>query len=51
MIVLDDILESQRLLLEASRIAPRQIGVDFAQKGLKDYEIVNFLRQLRRVTP
>jgi hypothetical protein len=37
LIILDEnILEGQRLLLEASRIAVRQIGVDIGHKGLKD---------------
>jgi hypothetical protein len=41
LIILDEnILDGQRLLLGASRIAVRQIGVDIGHKGLKDEEIV-----------
>jgi len=41
LIILDEnILDGQRLLLEASRIVARQIGVDIGHKGLKDEEIV-----------
>jgi len=48
LIILDEnILDGQRLLLEASRIAVRQIGVDIGQKGLKDEEIVVLLRRQR----
>jgi hypothetical protein len=44
LIILDEnILEGQRLLLEASRIAVRQIGVDIGHKGLKDEEAVVLL--------
>ena len=51
MIILDEnILDGQRLLLEASRIAVRQIGVDIGQKGLKDEEIVVLLRRQRNPT-
>ncbi len=33
MIILDEnILDGQRLLLEAWRLAPRQIGLDFAER-------------------
>jgi hypothetical protein len=40
LIVLDEnILEGRRLLLEASRLSPRQIGVDVGRKGMKDDEI------------
>jgi hypothetical protein len=45
LIILDEnILDGQRLLLEASRTAVRQIGVDIGHKGLKDEEIVVLLR-------
>jgi hypothetical protein len=51
LIVLDEnILEGQRLLLEAARVAVRQIGVDVGRKGMKDDEIVVFLRRQRKVT-
>ena len=51
MIILDEnILEGQRLLLEASRIAVRQIGVDIGHKGLKDEEVVVLLRRQRNPT-
>lgn len=51
MIVLDEnILDGQRLLLEAWRIAARQIGVDLGHKGLKDEEIIVLLRRQRNPT-
>ncbi|HYL73513.1 MAG TPA: hypothetical protein VEU96_04875 [Bryobacteraceae bacterium] len=51
MIILDEnILDGQRLLLEAWRLAARQIGVDLGRKGLKDEEIVVLLRQQRNPT-
>lgn len=51
MIILDEnILDGQRLLLEASRIATRQIGVDVGRKGMKDDEIAVLLRQQRYIT-
>jgi hypothetical protein len=51
LIVLDEnILEAQRLLLEASRIATRQIGVDLGRKGMKDDAIIVLLRALRNPT-
>ena len=51
MIILDEnILEGQRLLLDASRIAARQIGVDIGNKGLKDEEIIVLLRRQRNPT-
>lgn len=51
MIVLDEnILEGQRLLLEASKVAVRQIGLDIGRKGLNDEEIVVLLRGLRQPT-
>ena len=51
MIILDEnILEAQRLLLEATRTAPRQIGVDIGHKGLKDEEIIVLLRRQRNPT-
>jgi hypothetical protein len=51
LIILDEnILEGQRLLLEASRVAVRQIGVDIGHKGLKDDEIFVLLRRQRNPT-
>jgi len=51
LIILDEnILEGQRLLLDASRLAPRQIGVDIGRKGLKDEEIIVLLRRQRDAT-
>lgn len=51
MIILDEnILNGQRLLLEASRLAAKQIGVNIGRKGLKDEEIVVLLRQQRYPT-
>ena len=51
MIILDEnILEGQRLLLEAWNISVRQVGLDFGRKGLKDEQIVVLLRRLRHPT-
>lgn len=51
MIILDEnILDSQRLLLELSGVAPRQIGVDVGHKGLKDEQIIVLLRRQRNPT-
>ena len=51
MIVLDEnILDGQRRLLEAWRIAVRQIGVDIGHKALKDEEIIVLLRRQRNST-
>lgn len=51
MIILDEnVLDGQRLLLEASRMAVRQIGVDIGRKGLKDEGIIVLLRQQRNAT-
>jgi predicted nuclease of predicted toxin-antitoxin system len=50
LIVLDEnILDGQRLLLEASRMATRQIGVNLGRKGMKDEEIVVLLRRQRNI--
>jgi hypothetical protein len=50
LIVLDEnILDGQRVLLEAWRLAPRQIGVDLGRKGLKDEQIIVLLR--KQLTP
>ena len=51
MILLDEnILEGQRVLLEARRLAVRQIGVDLGRKGLQDEQIIVLLRDLSRPT-
>jgi hypothetical protein len=50
-IVLDEnILESQRLLLHSSRIRARQIGVDFAHKGIGDSQILRRLHEIKLPT-
>jgi hypothetical protein len=50
-IILDEnILEGQRLLLEAWKIPARQVGLDVGRKGLKDEEIVVLLHRLRMPT-
>jgi len=51
LIILDEnILDGQRQLLQACRLAARQIGVDFGRKGLKDEEVVVLLRRQRNAT-
>ena len=51
MIVLDEnVLDGQRLLLEASRVAIKQIGVDIGHKGMKDDEIIVLLRKQRNLS-
>jgi hypothetical protein len=51
LIVLDEnILDDQRLLLQAFRVGTKQIGVDFGRKGMKDDEIIVLLRQHRSIT-
>lgn len=51
MIILDEnILEGQRLLLQAWRLAARQIGLDIGRKGLKDEEIIVLLKRQRNAT-
>ncbi len=51
MIVLDEnILDGQRLLLEAWRLPAKQIGVDIGRKGLKDNEIPVLPRERRNAT-
>ena len=48
MIILDEnILEGQRLLLQAWRLPARQIGLDIGRKGLKDEEIFVLLKRQR----
>jgi hypothetical protein len=40
LIILDEnVIEGQRLLLQAWRLPARQIGLDIGRKGLKDEEI------------
>jgi hypothetical protein len=46
----ENILDGQRLLLEAWGIPVRQIGVDLGRKGLQDEEIIVLLRKLRKPT-
>ena len=49
--VLDEnILESQRQLLLKWHVPFRQIGYEIERKGLKDDEIIPFLRRLRHAT-
>jgi len=51
LIILDEnILEGQRLLLQAWRVAARQVGFDLGRKGLKDEEILVLLRRQRNPT-
>ncbi|MBI4877142.1 MAG: hypothetical protein HY822_21115 [Acidobacteria bacterium] len=51
MIVLDEnILDGQRVLLEAWGIAVRQIGADLAGKGIPDEKIAIELQWLRKAT-
>ena len=51
MIILDEnILEGQRLLLQAWRLPARQIGLDIGRKGLKDEEIFVLLKRQRNAT-
>jgi hypothetical protein len=49
--VLDEnILESQRQLLRASRISVRQIGHDLGRKGMDDEQVIPLLLRLHRPT-
>jgi len=51
LIVLDEnILDGQRLVLQAWRLAAKQIGLDLGRKGLKDEEIIVLLRRSRNPT-
>jgi hypothetical protein len=51
LIILDEnVLDGQRLLLEAWRLPARQIGVDIGRKGLKDDQIPVLLREHRNAT-
>jgi hypothetical protein len=50
-IILDEnVIDGQRLLLEAWHISVRQIGFDAGRKGLKDDALIVFLRRLRQPT-
>ena len=44
----ENILASQRQLLQVRRVRVRQIGVDLGRKGMKDAEIIPFLVAQRR---
>jgi hypothetical protein len=46
----ENILKSQRQLLESWRISIKQVGVNFGHSGLKDREIISLLQQNRRPT-
>ena len=46
----ENIIGNQRQLLRSWRIPVRHIGYDIRQQGIKDEEIIPFLRQLRRPT-
>ena len=46
----ENVLRSQRQLLQSWRISIRQIGHDIGQKGMKDDEIIPFLHSLSRPT-
>lgn len=51
MIILDEnIIDSQRRLLNSWRIPVRQIGYEVGRKGMKDREIIPFLHQLNQPT-
>ena len=46
----ENIIASQRELLRSWRISVRQIGYDFAEKGLQDDQIIPLLHSHRRTT-
>jgi hypothetical protein len=46
----ENIIDSQRRLLNSWRISVRQIGYEIGQKGMKDREIIPFLHQLNQPT-
>ena len=51
MIFLDEnIIDSQRLLLQSWKIHIRQIGYEIGRKGMKDPEIIPFLHKTGEVT-
>lgn len=46
----ENILESQRQLLQKRRVSFRQIGYEVGRKGMTDDEIIPFLHSLRQPT-
>jgi hypothetical protein len=46
----ENIIDSQRRLLNSWRIPVRQIGYEVGRKGIKDREIIPFLHQLNQPT-
>ena len=51
MILLDEnIIDSQRLLLQSWKIHIRQIGFEIGRKGMKDSEIIPFLHKTGEIT-
>ena len=51
MIFLDEnIIDSQRLLLQSWKIHVRQIGYEIGRKGMKDPEIIPFLHKTGEIT-
>lgn len=51
MIFLDEnIIDSQRLLLQSWKIHIRQIGYEIGTKGMKDEEIIPFLHKIGEIT-
>ncbi len=51
MILLDEnIIDSQRLLLQSWKIHIRQIGYEIEKKGMKDPEIIPFLHKTGEIT-
>jgi hypothetical protein len=51
MILLDEnIIDSQRLLLQSWKIHIRQIGYEIGKKGMKDPEIIPFLHKTGELT-
>jgi hypothetical protein len=51
LILLDEnIIDSQRLLLQSWKIHIRQIGCEIGRKGMKDPEIIPFLHKTGEIT-
>ena len=46
----ENIINSERMLLEQWRIRVRQIGYEVGRQGMKDLEIISFLQQSRQTT-
>jgi hypothetical protein len=46
----ENIIDSQRRLLNSWRIRVRQVGYEIGRKGMKDREIIPFLHQLNQPT-